>query len=65
MANSEMPRVEPLFFSELSAVRIRHPLPFLLPCVARKFPTPAMETNQIRRSLEDLTERNEALRRFL
>jgi hypothetical protein len=25
----------------------------------------AMETNQIRRSLEDLTERNEALRRFL
>jgi len=24
-----------------------------------------METNQIRRSLEDLTERNEALRRFL
>ena len=25
----------------------------------------AMETNQIRRSLEDLTERNDALRRFL
>jgi hypothetical protein len=24
-----------------------------------------METNQIRRSLEDLTERNDALRRFL
>jgi len=24
-----------------------------------------METNQIRRSLEDLTQRNEALRRFL
>jgi hypothetical protein len=33
----------------------------------RRSPTAAavMETNQIRRSLEDLTERNEALRRFL
>jgi hypothetical protein len=28
-------------------------------------PSLAMETNQIRRSLEDLTERSEALRRFL
>jgi hypothetical protein len=33
----------------------------------RRSPIPAsdMETNLIRRSLEDLTERNDALRRFL
>jgi hypothetical protein len=59
-----MPRAEPLFFSDYPLSVIRYPL---LSCYHRPPPHPtlAMEINQIRRSLEDLTERNEALRRFL
>jgi hypothetical protein len=39
--------------------------PFVLPSAPSNPPCDVMEINQLRRSLEDLTERSEALRRFL